>query len=58
MTVDQTKPYISIERGGKTHSIQLVMPDGSRADVVIKRTAANAEAIDYFYGKLKEGLNV
>jgi hypothetical protein len=38
--------------------MHLVMSNGSRADFVIERTDANAAALDYFYEKLKEGLNI
>jgi hypothetical protein len=31
---------------------------GSRANVVIERTDANSAALDYFYEKLKDGVNV
>lgn len=57
--VDRSKPYIAMERG-KTGVLaqQLVMSNGSRADVVIDRTEANAAALDYFHEKLKDGLNV
>jgi hypothetical protein len=58
-TVDRTKPYITMERG-KTGvlAMHLVMSNGSRADIVIERTDANAAALDYFYDKLKDGMNI
>jgi hypothetical protein len=57
--MNRTKPYIQIERGTRgTHAIHLVMPNGSRVDVAITRTDANAAVIDYFYEKLKDGVNL
>jgi hypothetical protein len=59
-TIDQTKPYISMERNEKTgvHAIHLVIPNGSRADVVVNRSDGNAAALEYFYEKLKDGMNI
>jgi hypothetical protein len=55
---DRTKPQIYIERARGTHVIHLVLGDGQRACVVVARTRENAAAIDYFYQKLKHGLNL
>jgi hypothetical protein len=55
---DRTKPQIYIERARGIHVIHLVVGDGQRACVVITRTRENAAAIDYFYQKLKDGLNL
>jgi hypothetical protein len=58
--MDQTKPYIRIERGasGNTAAIRLVMPDGASVHVGITRTDKNATAFDHFCEKLKDGLNL
>lgn len=58
--MDQTKPYIRIDRGLSTEraSIYLIGPDGSRVGVVITRTEENAKAFDYFCDKLKGGMNI
>ena len=60
--MDETKPYIRIERGasGNWSVIRLVMPSGSHVHigVVIQRTNANGEAFDYFSEKLRDGINV
>ena len=60
MVMDETKPYIRIERGlsRSTSAIRLVMPSGSHVGVVIDRTEQNAEAFDYFSEKLRDGMNV
>jgi hypothetical protein len=63
LNVDATKPHIWIERGesGAIYAIHFVMPNGasgSSTGVVIDRTEANAAALEYFYEKLKGGLNI
>jgi hypothetical protein len=58
--MDKTKPHIIFERGasGDTGAIHLVMPDGTRLGVVVKRTEENAAAFDYFSDKLRNGVNL
>jgi hypothetical protein len=57
-TLDPTKPQIYIERARETHVLHLVLGDGRLVDVVLRRTLENATIIDYFYEKLKHGLNL
>ena len=59
--LDDTKPYIVIERGRDTNALRMVP---SRKDstkgvhVVLPRTTENSDALDYFYEKLKDGMNL
>jgi hypothetical protein len=57
---DTTRPHIRMERGAGdvTHAIFLDLGNGKTASVVIERKPSNEVAIDYFYEKLKDGVNL
>ncbi|WP_315742220.1 hypothetical protein [Bradyrhizobium sp. SZCCHNR1075] len=57
--LDRSKPHIEMERGTNgTHAIRFHLGDGRYAGVVIDQTSENADIIDYFYERLKDGVNL
>jgi hypothetical protein len=60
MTTAESAGKIALERGatGVHYLLTLTAPDGSQASVIISRTQENETALEYFYAKLKDGLEV